>query len=458
MNAFDERDAAFFFGRELSGVALVERMSQELHSSGLLVVSGVSGAGKSSLLRAGILPRLRRDGLAAAPEAAAWPCVVFTPGRAPLDELALRVALLAHADAAAVRRQLEAEPTGFALTVRQAALTQGALSTVDPGAAPAARVQHRLLLVIDQFEQIFTQCPDEDQRRAFVTALHAAVASPDLGAPAALVVLSVRADFEARCADYPQLVDAIQDRYLVTSMSDRQLRMAITEPAKQAGARVEDDLVETLLREITTHRAGPASGPSPLVPISGAGVLPLLSHALDQAWRNRTGDTVTLSDYERTGGIEGAVAESAQRAYDGLTATQQSAARQVFIRLAATTADGADISDRVARTELVGGKSAETVEDVEAVLEAFASQRLLTLATDTVEVSHEVLFNAWPLLRDTWLAESRADRTVRTRLHNVAAEWIRDAHDPSYLYSGTLLEAATETAARAGADRCAIHR
>ena len=120
----------------------------------------------------------------------------------------------------------------------------------------------------------------------------------------------VRADFEARCADYPQLADAVQDRYLVTAMTERQLRMAITEPARTAGSSVEDDLVDVLLREVRTRaRSPPAAG-------HGAGVLPLLSHALDQAWRSRTGDILTLADYERTGGIEGAVADSAQRAYD----------------------------------------------------------------------------------------------------------------------------------------------
>ena len=379
LNAFDERDAAFFFGRDAATTAVLDRMSQRLDGSGLLVVSGVSGAGKSSLLRAGVLPRLRSEGLPAVPAAAAWPCLVFTPGPAPLDELAVRVASLARADAAAVRRELEAEPAGFALTARQAALAQDAVSTPD-GQAAGSQARHRLLLVVDQFEQLFTQCPDEGQRRAFVTALHAAAASTRAQTSAALVVLSVRADFEARCADYPQLADAVQDRYLITSMTDRQLRMAITEPAKQAGSRVEDDLVEALLREITTRgpvssSAIPASGP-----ISGAGVLPLLSHALDQAWRHRTADALTLPDYERTGGIEGAVADSAQRAYNRLTPAQQSAARQVFTRLTATSPDGIDTAARLARADSIAGKPSGEIQDVEAVLEAFAAERLLTLA------------------------------------------------------------------------------
>src|SRR5262249_4259415 len=191
--------------------------------------------------------------------------------------------------------------------------------------------------------------------------------------PTALVVLGVRADFEARCADYPQLADAIQDRYLVTAMTERQLRMAITEPVKKAGSRVDDDLVDLLLAEVRTRQ--PA--------VSGAGMLPLLSHALDQAWRSRAGETLTLADYERTGGIEGAVADSAQRAYERLTPGQQAAARQVFMRLTATSSEGVDSADRASRAELIEGKTAAEAQDVEAVLEAFAAERLLTLAAGT---------------------------------------------------------------------------
>ena len=425
-------------------------MSRRLDEPGQLMVSGVSGAGKSSLLRAGVLPRIRGAGLASVPGSASWPCLLFTPARAPLDELAVRVASLAGADAAAVRRGLEADPAGFALTAREAGRAQ-------PGAARAPadpEQQQRLLVVVDQFEQLFTQCPDEKQRRAFITALHAAATAADgpHQAPAALVVLVVRADFEARCADYPQLADAVQDRFLVTSMTERQLRMAITEPAKKAGSSVDDDLVDVLLAEVSTRTPVSSAAVSGGAAVSGAGMLPLLSHALDQAWRSRTGDVLTLADYERTGGIEGAVADSAQRAYDRLTPAQQAAARQVFIRLTATSSGGVDTAARAARAELTDGHSTAGVGDVEAVLEAFAAEQLLTLAAGTVEISHDVLLTVWPLLRDTWLGETHADRIVRTRLHNVAAEWTRGCRDPSYLYSGSLLQAAAETAARIRAD------
>jgi hypothetical protein len=174
LSAFEERDAAFFFGREEAATQLLERMSRLSGGSGLLVVSGVSGAGKSSLLRAGVLPRIRGAGLASVPDSASWPCLVCTPTRAPLDELALRVAMLAGADASAVRRGLDSDPGGFALTARQAALAPPPVPGGGPQ-GPAARQhrppgQQRLLLVVDQFEQLFTQCADDRQRQAFITA------------------------------------------------------------------------------------------------------------------------------------------------------------------------------------------------------------------------------------------------------------------------------------------------
>ncbi len=453
LSAFEEQDAPFFFGRGTAIADVLKRMSLCAQGTGLLVVSGVSGAGKSSLLRAGVLPQIRGAGLEGAPDAASWPRLLFTPGPAPLDVLAVHIAHLAGINADAVRNGLDDNPARFALTARQAALAQLGGSPGEPGGVPPGPPRkRRLLLVVDQFEQVFTQCQDEKQRQAFITALCAAARDGTEQDPAALMVLGVRADFEAHCADYPQLAGAIQDRYLVTSMSELELRTAITEPAKKAGSSLDADLVEVLLEEVSTRRPGSSGAIPGRTLVYGAGILPLLSHALDQAWRSRAGHAVTLADYERTGGIEGAVAASAQRAYDSLTPAQQAAARQIFIRLTATTTDSVDTAERATRAELAEGKNAAQTRDVEAVLETFASERLLTLAAGTVEISHEVLLTSWPLLRDEWLARTHADRIVRTRLHNAAAEWEGHSRDPSYLYSGSLLEDAAATAAKASAD------
>jgi WD40 repeat protein len=447
--AFRVSDEPFFFGRDDAADEVLRSMARCADGSGMLVVSGVSGAGKSSLLQAGVLPRMRLAGLPGLPGAAHWPPILLTPGSEPLAKLSEWVAArLSGITAATLRRELENDPEGFALTSRQAALAQPLPADVGAGPQPQPDKQ-RLLLIVDQFEQVFTQCQVERQRQAFFTALQAAAGGGGDREPGALVVIGVRADFEARCADYPQLRSAIQDRYLLTSMTELQLRLAIAEPARITGGSVAPELVDALLAQVRTRQPAAPGGEAG----SGAGVLPLLSHALDQAWRGRAApDVLTLSDYGRTGGIEGAVAASAQHAYAGLTAPQQGACQQLFIRLTATTSEGVDTAQRVRRADLIRGKSADAVADVEAVIEAFVAERLLTVGDDTVEISHEVLLSAWPLLRDYWLAQTQDDRFVRTRLRAAATEWEKKSRDASYLYSGSLLEAAAATAARAKDD------
>jgi energy-coupling factor transporter ATP-binding protein EcfA2 len=429
LSAFGEQDAAFFFGRDTAAAQVLERLSRLVDTPALLVVSGASGAGKSSLLQAGVLPRIAEAGLADAPAAPPWPHLVLTPARAPLTELSSHLAPLAGGDAATLRQVLRADPSGLAPT---------ALEAVREREGPRiGGGRGRLVLVVDQFEQVFTQCRDESERRAFITALHAAATTGHgpRQVPAAMVILIVRADFEARCADYEEMAPAVQDRYLLRPMTDRQLRLAITEPARVAGSSVDGALVEELVRGVRASPSPTASNPA----VSGAGVLPHLSHALDQAWRGRTGDVVTLADYERAGGIEGSIGASADRAYASLPPSRQETAREIFVRLTAISADGADAAGGSTLMELTEGKTPAEAADVEAVLEAFAAERLLTLAADSVEISHEVLLTAWPLLRDTWLAQTRADRIIRTQLCNAAADWAGHGRDPAYLYRGTLL-------------------
>ncbi|WP_024799481.1 hypothetical protein [Nocardia sp. BMG51109] len=432
---FSERDAPFFFGRDKAIDEVLQRLSQRLHQPGVLVVSGVSGAGKSSLLRAGVIPRLRGVGLDGAAQAHRWACLLLTAGHSPLDELAVVTAQVAGLDAATIRRELRDDPAGFAVTAAQAA--RQSAESGEPGG---------LLLVVDQFEQVFTQCSDEIQRQAFVTALDAA-ATIRHADTTVLVVLVMRNDFEARCGDYEQLIDAIQHHFLVTAMTERQLRLAIAEPAKQAGSRVDDDLTEQLLRE-TRVRA--VDSEPVAATMSAAGVLPLLSYALDRTWRLRSGDTVTVADYERSGGLEGAVADSAQRAYDSLTRPQRQAARRIFTRLVVNGSDGADTADRVHRDDLAW--DGVNPADIDAVLAAFTAERLLTMGKHTVEISHEVLLTTWPLLRDTWLAETRENRAVCARLRAAAAEWDRNSRDSAHLYSGNVLNTAVTAADQVAAD------
>ena len=433
LNSFEDGEEAFFFGRDAAVTDVLNRLTSKLSGPGLFMVSGASGVGKSSLLRAGVVPRLRAGSLAGAPGAGMqasgpWPSLVITPTRAPLDELASRVAPLLGELATVIRREVAADPRGFALIARQAAAaTASAASGHDLPEPPSDPGERRLVLVVDQFEELFTQCPDgaEDERQAFITALHAAAVTPtgSAGTPAALVVLGVRADLEGRCPRYELLADAVQDRYMLMPMTQRQLRLAITEPALVAGSRVEDGLVDALVREMAAQGE----------------VLPLLSYALDQAWRSRTGDTWRLADYERAGGLEGSVAASAGRAYASLSESQQIAAEQVFMRLTTTNSDGQVSAAQPTRAELEAGMEAS---DVAAVLEAFAdkSVRLLTLGPDQVSISHEALLTAWDRLRE-WLDGDLDDRVRFTRLRADARIWDDNKRAASDLYSaGRLAE------------------
>lgn len=449
LRAFKERDATLFFGRDAETTALLTTISQRIHRPGLFVVSGASGAGKSSLLRAGVLPKIREAGLPGTPEARFWPCLIFTPTAQPLDQLALQVAARAQIDVSELRQRMANDPSEFSLVIRHIAQVHSGSPAQETGTADG--IGQRALIVVDQFEQLFTRCRDKKQQQDFITALHAAgtIAHGDEGQPAGAVILVVRADFEPRLADFEQLASAVQNRYLLTPMTRRQLQIAITQPAIAVDSNVDSQLVQVLLEDAQI-RAETSRGDSNAM--TGAGMLPLLSHALDQAWRRRTGHILTLADYERTGGIEGAVAESAQRAYEQLNPHQQAIARQVFSGLTATSNDGIDTASRANRHDLTAGRNEAQTHEVDTVLETFAAERLLTLGTDYVEISHEALLTAWPLLRDVWLAETRADRATRTRLQATAMEWIRSSRDPSYLYSGSRLETALEASARIDGD------
>ena len=409
LKAFGQDDAAFFFGREAAAQEILNRLAMRLDRPQPLVVSGPSGAGKSSLLQAGVLPRLGEAGLASGSDAPPWRSAVVVPARAPLNELAVAAASLTGTLPANLVRSLREDPAGFALTVR-AIMRQNDSGPDKP---------QRLLLVVDQFEQVFTQCADDAERQAFIAAI-SAVATTGFGqghTPAALVVLAVRSDFEAQCAAYEELADAVQNRYLLTPMTEQQLRTVITRPAGIAKATVEPALVEELLRVVR----GPSS----------AGVLPHLSHALDQAWRERADDDmITLADYEQVGGIEGSISASAERAFGQLTDAEQTSAQPVFMRLITTSSDLVVSAGRATRDELMAGAAGD---DVSAILEAFAAERLLTLGEDSIEISHEALLTAWERLR-SWLDGDKIDMARYSRLNTDAREWAAHQRQAAYLY------------------------
>ncbi|GAA2629840.1 XRE family transcriptional regulator [Streptomyces vastus] len=396
LRSFREQDAEWFFGRE----RLVEELAERLERQRFVVVIGASGSGKSSLLRAGLVPRLR-------PLATT---VVLTPGPRPLEECAVRLGALAGVTPGGLYEELREDPANLGRVVRQVAARSGA---GDGG----------LVLVVDQFEEAFTLCPDDAERDRFIEALVTA-ASAEAGR--CRVAVGVRADFYAHCTHHPLLVEAMRDTQVpVGPMSLEELRRAVVKPAQQAGLTVEG----TLLASLTAQAHGQA------------GVLPLLSHALLQTWRRRRGNALTLGAFDAAGGLEGGLARTAEEFYQRLDTEQRKLARGVFMRLTAL-GEGTEDTRRPARLEELDGLTEADDGGVGAVLDRAAAARLLTLDHERVELAHEALIRCWPRLHG-WLTEDReAVRTLR-QLTEAAQAWEALGRDPGALYRGTRLDMAT---------------
>ncbi|OJF12114.1 hypothetical protein BG844_22440 [Couchioplanes caeruleus subsp. caeruleus] len=418
--SFEPEHAEWFFGRETLTAQLIERLATAYEAGGgMQVVVGASGSGKSSLLRAGLIPAVRHGKLAGD----GWSVRLFTPGRSPLDELAAQLAAATGLPAEDVASDLRDRPTRAADHAHRA----------DPD-------RHRLLLVVDQFEEIFTNCLDGAQRQAFVTALCAAAERGP-----ALVVIGLRADFYAPLLRHRELVAAVCAHQLtVTPMADADLRRAITEPARKAGVEVTDGLVELLLSEVGS--GGPGDGPTRT---PDAAVLPLLSHALLATWRHSRDRRLTVADYREVGGIDRAVAASADEVYAEFDEHQRHLARQVFLGLVHIAADAPDTRRRREWAELVTECDGSTGQVTE-VLDRFVAQRLITVDADRIQLSHEALLTAWPLLRG-WLEIDRAGMLTRRHLVEAATTWQREQRDPAALYRGARLAVARDWAQRSGA-------
>jgi WD40 repeat protein/transcriptional regulator with XRE-family HTH domain len=426
---FEERDARIFFGRTELVAQLVQRLAERRNAPGILLVTGESGAGKSSLLRAGLMPRLAAGALG--PGSQRWPRRVIRPTGSPLRELAMHLADVSGMDPVSVYQSLSAVP-GEAPMLVEHAVRMAAGRLADPGSgAPAdaaAAAPPCLVLVIDQFEELFTAGEEADagrvEREAFIVALHAAATVPagPQKLPPALVVAAVRADFLGRLIAYPPLKAALDaGPFTVGPIGEAELRLAITGPAAEVSLAVEPDLVEAVIAEL---REGADGG-------LGSGVLPLMSQAMAATWEHREGRELTLRAYRRAGGVADAVNCSAQAAYDALTSRHQDAARLVFTQLTTITADGRLARRRCSRTSL--HSPAQMAAEIDAVIDLFSARRLLLLGEDNVEISHDVLLQAWKQLRD-WLGDDQLDRALFSQVVTDADAWEINGRDSSYLY------------------------
>jgi transcriptional regulator with XRE-family HTH domain len=378
---FDESNSELFFGRE----ALTSQIARHVislamePSTRLLTVVGASGSGKSSLVRAGLAVALKQAG---------WEVRLFTPTADPL-------------------RILEAN-----LNWR---------ITSDP---------ERVLILVDQFEELFTLCQDELERITFIERL---LSTAQDKSKTVTVVIVLRADFYSHCAQYPLLrqMVATEQEYM-GQMSFEELRRAIEEPARHGGWEFEPGLVEVLLNDIGTYRS---KEPEP-------GALPLLSHALLATWERRRGRTFTIEGYRASGGVRGAIAETAESVFaDQLNRIQQELARNIFLRLTKLGEGTEDTSRRATLNELA--RQPEEAAQLRVVLNILADARLITLNEDSAEVAHEALIREWARLHE-WLNQDREGLRLRQHLTESAREWEARERDSAELYRGTRLIQAKE--------------
>jgi WD40 repeat protein/DNA-binding SARP family transcriptional activator len=416
---FEPDDAEFFFGRE----RLVAELVAHLVGAGLVGVVGPSGSGKSSLVRAGLLPVVR-DGVL--PGSDRWRQLILRPGEHPMAELA---------DVAG-RRDATSDGTGSA-TAGDGGQAGQALT---PGPAAGGWVRRalagaeRLLLVVDQFEEVFTTCRDEVERTAFLAALTEAAWADSF----VTVLVAIRADYYGHCAAAPDLASLLAANHvLVGPMRQDELRRAVELPAHRAGLHLEPGLSAAMTAEVADQPGG----------------LPLLSCALLESWQHRHGRTLTLAAYHQAGGVHGAVARLAERAWQQLDPHQQAVARRILLRLAGPGEGAAVVRRRVP----LGEFTASPDEHVAGVVEALTEQRLLTTSQDTVEVAHEALLREWPRLRG-WLEEDVQGRALHRHLIAAAREWQAAGRDPGELYRGARLAGALDWAREHDADLNALER
>jgi WD40 repeat protein len=423
---FEPEDARFFFGREDLTRTLLEFLAERLSRKCPLVVTGPSGSGKSSLLRAGLVPALRQM-RQPGPGRSRPPLCYLTPGTDPVRNLVKCVADASRTSAAKLRDQVTADPDSFVAALDEARCAY---------AAEHGRASEPVVIVVDQFEEVFAPDIGEAQRAAFIDALCAACGTQDTPGPPTLVVLGVRADFFGHCASYPQLVRALEHPVVVGPMSEDQLRAVITKPAAAADLVLEDGLVDLLLQDLkTTGRSADGAG----------GTLPLLAHALMVTWQQRQGSLLTLAGYRASGGIARSLARTADNTLRPLNLASQQIARRLLLRLV-QLGDGTEDTRRYARlTELLPTHGTPDRAAASHVLEVFAHARLLTIDADTVEITHEALIREWPQLR-AWINADRAKLLARQQLSQDAVAWDRSGREPAYLYSGSRLTTAQAAA------------
>ncbi|MRH90503.1 hypothetical protein GFY24_24170 [Nocardia sp. SYP-A9097] len=419
LTAYGPGDREWFFGRTRATAEIADLLRRTVDGpdAGPVVVIGASGAGKSSVLHAGVIPALRAD--------RDWSVASMTPGTRPSKTLA---------------------------------------ELLDPPGDAAERPD---LVVIDQFEETFTLCQDEPERERFLRAL----ATLHENARTA-VILAVRADFYPHCLAYPVLEDAINARcYALGPMRVAELGEAITGPAQAAGLNFEPGLPELVVTELCGLGAGHDRRSY------DPGGLPLFSHVMATTWQHRAGARLTVAGYRKAGGVAGSVAATAEQAWQALSSAEQAAAKELLLHLVTVGVDSRDTRRRVPRAELltrtgnsdaaqtalirlidarlITADSTGVAEPATAAAPTGIAERPVAAAPaggaepesgaarEIVWFTHEIVLDAWPRLR-AWIDEGRVDHLIRQRLELDAAEWAAAQRDPALLYQGARLTTAEQ--------------
>jgi WD40 repeat protein/serine/threonine protein kinase len=426
-----------------------------------LAVVGPSGSGKSSLVKAGLVPALRQG---AVPGSERWFILDVIPGAHPFEEIETALLRIAVNPPASLLEQLTADESGLLHAVQRV--------------LPAAD-DSQLLLIIDQFEELFTLVPDRAVTACFLDSLYTAVTDPH---SPLRVIITLRADFYDRPLLYPGISELLQHHTeVVVPLTPDELVQAIERPAALVGVQVEPELVAAFVADLNER----------------PGALPLLQHALSELFERREGNCLTLGTYRQLDGISGALSQRAETVYAQLDEAGQTAARDLFLRLVTLGEGVEDTRRRVLRAELMAldiagergrrvasgewramGTSLVSTESpnfsvsqslvsslqssVSNVIDLYGRARLLSFDRDpvtrgpTVEIAHEALLRAWPRLRG-WMDESRAELRLGRLLTQAAAEWEAAGREEGFLLRGARLDQlaplATGTIALTGSER-----
>ena len=405
--AFDEADEPDFFGRARLVDRLLRRLEDARDGGRFVALVGPSGGGKSSVIGAGLLPALRRGGV---PGSTNWFVTTMVPGSHPFDELESALKRVTGSGVSAVERsagRMREQVDGIASAVRRVLPDEGS----------------ELLVVIDQFEELFTHCRHATERTRFIDGLVHAVTEPS---SRLRVLIAMRADFYDRPLRSSALATVFERAVVpLAPLSADELELAIVEPARKAGAHFETGLVSRIVTDV----------------VDQPGALPLLQYALTELFERHQAGLLTTAAYEELGGLSGALSRRAEALYSAMPPDHQDATRRLFVRLTTPGEGVEDTRRRVLRTELGGDPAIDLVIDLYGTARLLAFDHDQATRTPTVEVAHEALLRAWPRLR-AWLDDDREGLRLHRHLTLAAATWEASGREAGELYRGSRLESA----------------